>query len=75
MPYLSAVTVLWAFSVSLIGVYLAGKVDSDFAVLMRVAIAALVFIPFTRWQGLPHKLIAGFWLAGALQFGITYLCL
>ncbi len=75
MPYLSAVTVLWAFSFSLIGVYLAGKVDSDFAVLMRVAIAALVFIPFTRWQGLPHKLIGGFWLAGALQFGITYLCL
>lgn len=75
MPYLSVVTVLWAFSFSLIGVYLAGKVDSDFAVLMRVAIAALVFIPFTRWQGLPHKLIAGFWLAGALQFGITYLCL
>ncbi len=75
MPYLSAVTVLWAFSFSLIGVYLAGKVDSDFAVLMRVAIAALVFIPFTRWQGLPRKLLAGFWLAGALQFGVTYLCL
>ncbi len=75
MPYLSVVTVLWAFSFSLIGVYLAGKVDSDFAVLMRVAIAALVFIPITRWQGLPHKLIAGFWLAGALQFGVTYLCL
>lgn len=75
MPYLSAITVLWAFSFSLIGVYLAGKVDSDFAVLMRVAIAALVFIPFTRWQGLPRKLLAGFWLAGALQFGVTYLCL
>lgn len=75
MPYLSAVTVLWAFSFSLIGVYLAGKVDSDFAVLMRVAIAALIFLPFTRWQGLPGKLIGGFWLAGALQFGVTYLCL
>lgn len=75
MPYLSVVTVLWAFSFSLIGVYLAGKVDSDFAVLMRVAIAALIFLPFTRWQGLPGKLIGGFWLAGALQFGVTYLCL
>ena len=75
MPYLLAVTVLWAFSFSLIGEYLAGKVDSDFAVLARVAVAALVFLPFTLWRGLPRRLLAGFWLAGALQFGVTYLCL
>lgn len=75
MPYLVAVTVLWAFSFSLIGEYLAGKVDSDFAVLVRVLIAALVFLPWTRWRGLPRQLLAGFWLAGALQFGLTYLCL
>ncbi|WP_298232082.1 DMT family transporter [uncultured Azohydromonas sp.] len=75
MPHLIVVTVLWAFSFSLIGQYLAGKVDSDFAVLMRVAIAAAVFVPITVWRGLPRRLIGGFWLAGALQFGITYLCL
>lgn len=75
MPYLLAVTVLWAFSFSLIGEYLAGRVDSDFAVLARVAVAALVFLPFTVWRGLPGRLLAGFWLAGALQFGVTYLCL
>lgn len=75
MPYLILVTVLWAFSFSLIGQYLAGQVDSDFAVLVRVAIAAAIFIPLTRWRGLPPRLLAGFWLAGALQFGITYLCL
>ena len=75
MPYLLSVTVLWAFSFSLIGEYLAGQVDSDFAVLIRVAIALAVFIPFTRWRGLPVRLLGGFWLAGALQFGITYLCL
>jgi len=75
MPYLMLVTVLWAFSFSLIGQYLAGQVDSDFAVLVRVAIATAVFIPFTRWRGLPWRLLGGFWLAGALQFGITYLCL
>ncbi|GBG02674.1 putative membrane protein [Azospira sp. I13] len=75
MPYLLVVNLLWAFSFSLIGEYLAGRVDSDFAVLIRVAIAALVFLPFTRWRGLPGRLVAGFWLAGALQFGITYLCL
>ena len=75
MPYLLIVTALWAFSFSLIGEYLAGRVDSDFAVLVRVLIAALVFLPFTLWRGLPRRLLAGFWLAGALQFGITYLCL
>ncbi|MFC3531018.1 EamA family transporter [Vogesella facilis] len=75
MPYLLIVTVLWAFSFSLIGQYLAAQVDSDFAVLLRVLIAAAVFLPFTVWRGLPQRLLAGFWLAGALQFGITYLCL
>ena len=75
MPYLVIVTVLWAFSFSLIGQYLAGQVDSDFAVLVRVLIAAVIFLPFTRWRGLPTRLLGGFWLAGALQFGVTYLCL
>ena len=75
MPYLILVTLLWAFSFSLIGQYIAGQVDSDFAVLMRVFIAAAVFIPFTRWRNLPWRLVGGFWLAGALQFGVTYLLL
>jgi carboxylate/amino acid/amine transporter len=75
VPYLLAVTVLWAFSFSLIGVYLAGQVDSDFAVLVRVAIATLIFVPLMRWRALPRRLLGGLWLAGALQFGVTYLCL
>lgn len=75
MRYLLVVTLLWAFSFSLIGEYLAGRVDSDFAVLARVAIAAVIFLPFTQWRGLPRPLLVGFWLAGALQFGITYICL
>ena len=75
MRHLLAVTILWAFSFSLIGQYLAAQVDSDFAVLVRVVIALAVFAPFTLWRGLPSRLLAGFWLAGALQFGVTYLCL
>lgn len=43
-------TVLWAFSFSLIGEYLAGQVDSWFSVLMRLGLAALVFLPFLRWR-------------------------
>ena len=75
MNYLISVTVLWAFSFSLIGQFLAGQVDSDFAVLVRVVIALAIFFPLTTWRGLPSALVRGFWLAGALQFGVTYLCL
>lgn len=75
MPYLLFVTVLWAFSFSLIGEYLAGQVDSYFAVLTRVVLAGLVFLPLTRWRGVDLRFIAGVMLAGALQFGITYVCL
>lgn len=75
MRYLVFVTVLWAFSFSLIGVYLAGKVDSYFAVLMRIVLAGLIFLPFTRWRGVPGQLKGGITLVGSLQFGITYICL
>ncbi len=75
MRYLVIVTILWAFSFSLIGQYLAGQVDSDFAVLLRVLIAAALFVPLSAWRGVPKALVRGFWLAGALQFGLTYLCL
>lgn len=75
MRYLVFVTVLWAVSFSLIGVYLAGKVDSYFAVLMRIVLAGLIFLPFTRWQGLPGRLKGGITLVGSLQFGVTYICL
>jgi drug/metabolite transporter (DMT)-like permease len=59
MPYLVAVTLLWAFSFSLIGEYLAGQVDSYFAVLTRIVIAGLVFLPLTRWRGVAPGFIRG----------------
>ena len=75
MGLLVFVTVLWAFSFSLIGGFLAGRVDSDFAVLTRVLLAAVVFLPFTRWRGVASGQKLGILVAGMLQFGITYLCL
>ncbi|MBH9397162.1 DMT family transporter [Pseudomonas aeruginosa] len=75
MRYLLFVTVLWAFSFNLIGEYLAGQVDSYFAVLTRVLLAGLVFLPLTRWRGVEPRFIGGVMLVGALQFGITYVCL
>ncbi|MDY7116006.1 carboxylate/amino acid/amine transporter [Halomonas sp. SSL-5] len=73
MGLLVGVTVLWAFSFSLIGVYLAGQVDSYFAVLMRVGLAALVFLPFLRprlLKGRQRWLLMGL---GAVQLGVMYL--
>jgi len=66
-------TVLWAFSFSLIGVYLAGQVDGWFAVLVRVALAALVFLPFLRWRGVQAKQALLYMALGACQLGVMYL--
>jgi carboxylate/amino acid/amine transporter len=70
MSYLVAITLLWAFSFSLIGVYLAGQVDAYFSVLTRVALAALVFLPFLRRVPLP--LAAKMMALGAIQLGCMY---
>lgn len=75
MPYLLLVTLIQAFSFNLIGVYLAGHVDSYFAVLARVLLAGLVFLPLTRWRQVPARLRRGMLAIGALQFGVTYVCL
>lgn len=75
MRYLVFVTLLWAFSFSLIGEYLAGQVDSYFAVLTRIVLGALVFLPLTHWLQVPAPLRRGMLLVGALQFGVTYVCL
>ena len=72
MAYLSAVTLLWAFSFSLIGVYLAGQVDSWFSVLMRVALASLMFLPFLKFRGVNKKLIAKLMTVGGIQLGLMY---
>jgi carboxylate/amino acid/amine transporter len=72
MAYISAVTLLWAFSFSLIGVYLAGQVDSWFAVWMRVALASLVFLPLIRFKTVPAPLIAKLMTIGGIQLGLMY---
>ncbi|ELQ6108633.1 DMT family transporter [Cronobacter turicensis] len=73
MALLIITTILWAFSFSLIGEYLAGHVDSTFSVLMRVGLAALVFLPFLRTRGQSLKTLALYMLVGALQLGVMYL--
>ncbi len=70
MAYLIGITCLWAFSFSLIGVYLAGQVDSYFAVLTRVVLAALVFLPMLR--RIPPRLAVQLMALGAVQLGLMY---
>jgi len=72
MPILIAVTILWAFSFSLIGVYLAGQVDAWFSVLMRVALATAVFLPFLKIRQINANLALKLMVCGALQLGIMY---
>ncbi len=73
MALLIITTVLWAFSFSLIGEYLAGHVDSYFSVLMRLGLAFAVFLPFLRGYGQSIKTRALYMLVGVLQLGLTYL--
>jgi len=70
MVHLVGITLLWAFSFSLIGVYLAGQVDSYFSVFFRVALAALVFLPLLRPVTL--KLAGQLMALGAIQLGLMY---
>lgn len=72
MGYLFAVTLLWAFSFSLIGVYLAGQVDAWFSVLIRVALATLVFLPFLKPKLTSKPLALKLMLIGAVQLGVMY---
>ncbi len=72
MGYLFVTTLLWAFSFSLIGVYLAGQVDAWFSVLIRVALATLVFLPFLNLSTIPKAIIAKLMLIGAIQLGAMY---
>ncbi|OCH22163.1 carboxylate/amino acid/amine transporter [Aliivibrio logei] len=72
MSYLLSITLLWAFSFSLIGVYLAGQVDAWFSVLMRIGLATLVFLPFLRPKQVSLPIAIKLMLIGAIQLGLMY---
>lgn len=73
MAYLWLVTVLWAFSFSLIGVYLTGHVDNYFAVFSRIFLAGLFFLPIIRWRRVPVFLAVQLMVTGGIQLGAMYL--
>lgn len=73
MRLLVLTTVIWAFSFSLIGVYLSGHVDAWFCVVMRVGLALLVFLPFWRPRSAPVGVALPLMAIGSCQLGIMYL--
>ncbi len=74
MALLIITTILWSFSFSLYWRYLAGHVDSYFAVLARVGLAALVFFcPSCAPAGRACQTIGLYMLGGRMQLGIMYM--
>ena len=72
MIYLILVTVLWAFSFSLIGVYLSGQVDAYFSVWIRIALALLLFLPFLKRKDASIKTVLAYTGIGSVQLGLMY---
>ena len=72
MRYLFGVTIIWAFSFSLIVVYLSGYVDAWFSVLMRIGIATMIFLPFLRLKKIKAETIFRLTAIGAVQLGLMY---
>ncbi len=71
MLYLWAASLLWAFSFGLIKTRLAG-VDPLLVATVRLALAALVFLPWT-WRRAPRRRVRYQALGcGAVQFGLMY---
>mgnify|MGYP006088103637 FL=1 len=72
MRYLFGVTIIWAFSFSLIGVYLSGYVDAWFSVLVRIGIATMIFLPFLRLKEIKAAIIFRLIAVGSVQLGLMY---
>src|SRR5690606_26954935 len=69
------ITAVWAFSFSLIGVYISPSVDSYIAVFIRMSLALLLFLPLLRLRALPVGKAVALMAIGAVQLGIMYLFL
>ncbi|WP_261817414.1 carboxylate/amino acid/amine transporter [Vibrio gallicus] len=64
---------MWSLSFSLIGVYLAGQVDAYVSVWLRIALAALVFVPLLRIKAVSSKEAIQLMAIGGIQLGLMYI--
>ncbi len=75
MSLLWLVTLGWAFSFSLIGVYLSGQVDDYVSVFIRVLLALMLFLPLLPRARVPAPIAVRLMAIGAIQIGLMYLLL
>lgn len=75
MPLLWFVTLIWAFSFSLIGEFLVKTVDPYLAVSCRMLLALLLFSPWLVKTPIRISLAAKLAAIGAVQLGLMYILL
>lgn len=73
MHLLLWVTLIWSASFSLIGEFLAGRVDPYLAVLSRMLLALLLFLPWLLKTTTPPRQALALAGIGAVQLGLMYL--
>lgn len=66
------VSLIWAFSFSLIGEFISGKMNIFLAINIRIVLATLVLLPFLKIKSLSPKIIGHLLITGALQIGLMY---
>jgi carboxylate/amino acid/amine transporter len=75
MGLLWLVTLIWAFSFSLIGEFLSGKVDPYLAVSSRMLLALVLFLPWLLKSTSSKTQAIALAAIGAIQLGLMYLLL
>lgn len=73
MGYLIITTIMWSLSFSLIGVYLSGHVDAYVSVWIRIALAALIFLPLLRLRAINKTDALILMGIGGIQLGLMYI--
>ena len=75
MGLLWLVTLIWAFSFSLIGEFLSGRVDPYLAVSSRMLLALVLFLPWLMKSTSSRSQAMALAAIGAVQLGLMYLLL
>ncbi len=72
MILLLTTSMIWAFSFGLVKKYLGG-LDASFVAFVRLALAALLFLPLLRPRRILPVLAMRLFLTGMVQFGLMYI--
>ncbi len=72
MIYLWLVSLVWAFSFSLIKGNLVG-LDSNMVAFLRLSISFIVFLPFIKFPRLDFKFYLKLFTIGMVQYGLMYI--